>query len=112
MSLAYFGKLLPGVGRRYLLTNRRLVIQGGWGLRSVGEVLLANIDDVSMVTDSNSDFFRAATLEVIHDGKVVLSLPGVPEAESFRQAVINSRNAWVPGKSRTLPFIPADGKKM
>jgi len=36
-----------------------------------------------------------------------LRLAGVPEPESFRHAILNTRNAWVPGKAATMPFIPA-----
>lgn len=110
MSGAYFTKVLPGLGRRYLLTNRRLCILGGWKSAPTAEVALADIDDVRIVTDANSTFFRAATLEIVKDGRVVLTLPGVPEADSFRIAVLNARNAWVPGKSKQIPFIPAEAK--
>ena len=110
MSVAYFTKVLPGLGRRYLLTNRRLCILGGWKSAPTAELALADIDEVRIVNDGNSTFFRASTLEILHDGRVVLSLPGVPEADSFRHAILNARNAWVPGMSKQIPFIPADAK--
>jgi hypothetical protein len=72
-------------------------------------VALADIDDVRIVTDANSDFFRAANLEIISKGQVILTLPGVPEAEGFKHAIINSCNAWVPQRARG-PFIPASAK--
>src|SRR4051812_12589317 len=56
MSAAYFGKVLPGLGRRYLLTNRRLCILGGWRSTPTSEVPLDQIDDVRLVNDSNSAF--------------------------------------------------------
>ena len=46
MAWAYFSKVLPFVGRRYLLTNRRVVIQKGWSHKSGGEVALAQIDSI------------------------------------------------------------------
>lgn len=107
MSAVYFGKLLPGLMRRYTLTNRRLMIRHGWAATVGAEVALKDIDDVRAVPDANSPFFRAATLEVISGGKTVLTLPGVPDPESFRQLILSARNAWVPEKARTLPFIPA-----
>lgn len=110
MSLLYFGKLLPIVGRRYTLTNRRLMIRHGWSATPGQAVALADIDDVRIVTDSNSTFFRAATLEIISQGRVALTMPGVPEADCFRQAILNTRNAWVPGKAATQPFIAASAK--
>jgi hypothetical protein len=109
MSAVYFGKLLPLVGRRYTLTNRRIMIRTVWKGVALKEVALADIDDVRIVTDANSDFFRAANLEIVSKGQVVLTLPGVPEAEGFKHAIINSCNAWVPQRARG-PFIPASAK--
>jgi hypothetical protein len=109
MSLVYFGKLLPFVGRRYTLTNRRVLIRKGWRAVPVHEVALANIDDVRVVTDGNSDFFRAGNLEIVSKGQVVLTLAGVPEPEGFRHAILNACNAWVPNRARG-PFVPASAK--
>ncbi|HMF15964.1 MAG TPA: PH domain-containing protein [Gemmataceae bacterium] len=110
MSLAYFGKLLPFAATRYTLTNRRVMIRKGLKGKPGKEVPLADIDDVRVVTDGNSTFFRAGTIEIIHNGQVMLSLPGVPEPDSFRLAILNTRNAWVPGKASTQPFIAASVK--
>ena len=111
MSAVYFGKLLPFLMCRYTLTNQRLMIRKGWRGKPVAEVPLAKIDDVRVVTDANSDFFRAGTLEIVSGGQVAMTLHGVPEPDSFRIAVLNARNAWVPEKSKTLPFIPASATK-
>jgi hypothetical protein len=107
MALVYFGKVLPVVATRYTLTNRRVMIRRGWTGMPTQEVTLADIDDVRVVTDSNSDFFRAGDLEIISKGQVALRLAGVPEPESFRHAILHTRNAWVPGKAATQPFIAA-----
>jgi hypothetical protein len=111
MSLPYFGKLLPFVATRYTLTNRRLMIRRGLKGTPAREVALADIDEVRVLTDANSTFFRAGNLEVVGKGQVLLSLPGVPEPESFRHAILNARNAWVPGKASTMPFIAASAAK-
>jgi hypothetical protein len=110
MSTAYFSKLAPFVGRRFTLTNRRVMIRKGWKATPDKEVALADIDDVRVVTDGNSNFFRAGNLEIVSKGQVVLTLPGVPEPEGFRHAIINARNAWVPNRPRG-PFIPASAQK-
>ena len=109
MSTAYFGKLLPFLGRRYTLTNRRIMIRTVWKGVPLKEVALADIDDVRVATDANSDFFRAANLEIVSKGQVILVLPGVPEPEGFKHAIINSCNAWVPNRARG-PFVPASAK--
>jgi hypothetical protein len=107
MSSVFFGKLLPFLMRRYTLTNRRLMIRKGWyGTPSI-EVPLAEVDNVRVVSDANSAFFRAGNLEIVSDSEIVMTLAGVPEPEGFRLAILNARNAWVPGRSKTLPFIPA-----
>ncbi len=111
MSLAYFGKVLPFMARRYSLTNRRIMIRAGWAGTPIAEAPLADIDEVRMVTDANSNFFRAATLEIVKAGKVVLTLPGVPEPDSFRQAILNTADAWVPGRCKKNAFISANDFK-
>jgi hypothetical protein len=113
MALPYFSKILPlgGLSRRYTLTNRRVMIQKGLKPAPAEQVALADVDDVKIVEDDNSQFFRSATLEIISRGTVALTLPGVPGAESFRHAILNARNAWVPGKAADGTFIPASAGK-
>jgi hypothetical protein len=95
MAPLYFKKVLPFIGTRYTLTNKRLLIQRGHRLRGP-EVSLDAIEDVRLVTDANSAFFRSATLEIISKGQVVLTLPGVPGPEAFRHAILNAAKAWGP----------------
>jgi hypothetical protein len=111
MSLVYFGKLLPFLATRYTLTNRRLMIRRGWKGTPSHEIALSAIDDVRVVNDAHSDFFRAGNIEIAEGSKVALTLPGTPEAEAFRIAILNARNAWVPGKAKTMPFIAASALK-
>lgn len=104
----YFKKILPFMATRYALTNRRLMIQRGLKPVAVKEVPLAEIDDVRVVKDANSEFFRSATIEIQSKGQVRLTLPGVPDPESFREAVRNACMAWVPGKAASwVEFMPA-----
>jgi uncharacterized membrane protein YdbT with pleckstrin-like domain len=103
----YFKKVLPFFAKRYTLTNRRLVVQRGLRAKPRQEVTLADIDEVRLVEGSYNPFYRSATLEVVSGGRVVLALTGVPDPESFRQSILNATFAWVPGKSRALPMVPA-----
>jgi hypothetical protein len=104
----YFGKVVPGFGTRYVLTNRRLMVQRGLNWRPVQEIALADIDEVAVRTDANSAFYGAAQLDFVSRGAVKLSLPGVSGAEAFRQAVLNACIAWVPGRAaQWVKFIPA-----
>ncbi len=113
----YFLKVAPVLGVRYSLTNRRLMFLKGWAQAAIPhmrsssakpaqEVRLQDIDEVRVVSDDNSQFFRAATLEIVSQGRTVMTLPGVPEPESFRHTILNALKAWVPGKAQG-PFVPA-----
>ena len=107
----YFKKILPGLARRYTLTNRRLMIQKGWKRKATQQVSLAEIDEVRVQPDSYDRFYRTANLEIVSKGRVVMELPGVPNPESFRHAIVNAYKAWVPGKAETGKFIPASASK-
>src|SRR5260370_42257827 len=74
--------------------------------KATDEGALADIEDVHILKDADSDFYREGTLEIMSGGKPVLTLEGVPEPESFREAILNACRAWAPGKMKT-PFIPA-----
>jgi hypothetical protein len=108
----YFKKILPFLATRYWLTNRRVAVMRGLKPKAAAEAALADIDEVRVITDANSDFYRAANLEIVSKGKVVLTLKGVPGPESFRHAIVNAVKAWVPGKA-AAPILPAkaEGKK-
>lgn len=98
-------KILPFLGKRYVLTNRRLMIIR-FGARSpYREVALADIDKDGVVfpADSYDDFFRTGTLEIRSGGQVVMRLRGVPEPDGFRVAVVNACRAWAPTKHITPP---------
>lgn len=91
---------LPGLSFltvRYTLTNRRLMIRTGMKPKPRAEIPLDQIGDVRIRTDANSDFYVTGDLEILrHDGSVALVLRGVPEPESFRQAILQACEAWAP----------------
>lgn len=96
MAGPYFAKVLPFFACRYSLTNRRLMIRRGWTMAVSQEVPLQKINEVRIHEDANSPFFRAANLEIVSDGQVVMRLPGVTGPEAFRQAILNASKAWGP----------------
>lgn len=107
----YFKKILPFLAKRYMLTNRRVMIQSGLGSKPAGEVALADIDDIRVVNEDKV-FYRAGDIEIVSKGQVALTLRGVPEPESFRHAIRNACMAWVPGKAASwVKFIPAKPEK-
>jgi hypothetical protein len=87
------------LAKRYTLTNRRLMVRHGLRPYPYQEVTLADVDEVRIIPDANSEFFRAATLEIVSKGQTILRLPAVPEPAGFRHAIINASKAWVPGKA-------------
>jgi hypothetical protein len=98
LAWPYFKKVMPFLAKRYTLTNRRLMIRAGLKGKPAHEVALGAIDDVRLEEGSYSAFYRAGNLEVLSNGQVALRLPGVPEPESFRRAILNARLAWAPKK--------------
>jgi hypothetical protein len=107
LLLPLFAKrLMPIVSKRYTLTNRRLMIQKGLKPQPIQEIPLSDIDDVRLDPASYHSFYVAGNLEVLSQGKVVMTLVGVPEPEGFRHAIINAYKAWAPGKANG-PFLPA-----
>jgi hypothetical protein len=103
-------KFAPFVCKRYTLTNRRLMIQRGLKPAPAQEVALADIDEVRCDPNAVDPFYLSGTLEIVSNNHVVMTLPGVPEPEGFRQAVINAVKAWVPSKA-TGPFQAASEVK-
>ncbi len=106
MAPFYFFKILPFFARRYTVTNRRIMVRRGLKPHPTQEVPLSLVDDVRIVRDGNSDFYRAGTLEILSQGKIACTLAGVPEPEGFRHTIMNAVKAWVPGKAAG-PVVPA-----
>jgi hypothetical protein len=107
---AFLLKFGPFVCKRYTLTNRRLMIQRGLKPVPVQEVALADIDDIRLDSAGVDPFYISGTLEVIGKGQVILRLPGVPEPEGVRLAILNAVRAWVPNRAAG-PFVPASAVK-
>ena len=106
-SLLFGRKFAPSLCQRYTLTNRRLMVRRGWKPAAVQEVALKDIDDVRLIADSYDAFYRSGDLHVQSGGKDVLKLVGVPEPESFRQAIVNAVKAWGGPDKLKGPFVPA-----
>jgi hypothetical protein len=109
MALPFFLKVLPGRSHRYYLTNRRVLEYRGKNV--VSEAALADVEEVRIVEDANSAFFRSGTLEMVSKGQVVMTLRGVPNPQALRQAILNACKAWVPGRAALDGFVPASAGK-
>jgi hypothetical protein len=96
-------RISPFLSRRYAVTNRRVMIQGGLKPVPMQEVALADIDEVRIDAAGVDPFYLSGNLEILSKGQVVLRLAGVPEPEGFRLAIMNACRAWA-GRSFG-PFI-------
>jgi hypothetical protein len=106
MAVPYFKKVLPFLAVRYTLTNRRLMIRRGLKRVPAEQVPLADIDEVRIQPGSFHEFFRAGNVEVVSQGKVVLTLPAVPGPDAFCQSIRNACMAWHP-RNPSTPVAPA-----
>ena len=111
MSLVYFSKVMPFVAIRYKLTDKRITTVRGWSAKVTEAVPLGDIDDVQLDPASVDNFFRSADLKIISGGNVAMTLIAVPDAAAFRHAILDARNAWAPGRVKSLPFISAAATK-
>jgi hypothetical protein len=102
----YFGKLAPGLGKRYTLTNRRVMIQAGLSDRVAREVPLDDFDSIEVVVLPGQEWYRAGEL-VFRKGQVeTFRLSGVPNPQTFRHTCLKTRNGYV-GAKRGSPREPA-----
>jgi hypothetical protein len=91
----YMGKLAPRLGRRYTLTNRRILIQTGLSDHIVGQVSLDDFDAVDVVVLPGQEWHRAGEL-VFRKGQVeTFRLSGVPLPQTFRRTCLETHAAYV-----------------
>ena len=91
----YFARLVPGLGRHYWLTNRRVVVRNGlWGgeLRAVG---LDRFESIRIEVRSGQEWFDAGDLVFLEHGNEVFRLEAVSRPEPFCQTCLKSRQAYV-----------------
>lgn len=91
----FFYMLLPGVSRRYRLTNRRLIVHR-WLTDTVDKsISLEDFDSIEVVVRPGQQWYPAGDL-VFRKGPVeVFQLSGVPRPEVFRQNCLKTRTAYV-----------------
>jgi hypothetical protein len=91
----FFYMLLPGVSRRYRLTNRRLIVHR-WLTDSVDKAIsLDDFDTIEVVVRPGQEWYPAGDL-IFRKGPVeVFQLSGVPRPDVFRQNCLKTRTAFV-----------------
>jgi hypothetical protein len=93
--LLYFWRLLPGVGQRYALTNRRVVVQTAITGIDLAAIDLDGFDTIEIDVLPGQAWFNAGDLSFLRQGREVFRLAGVQWPEAFRQNCLKSHQAYV-----------------
>ena len=81
-------------GEVYVLTNRTVQLRRSLGNRLIREVPLSGIDQVVIRQEPGQEFYPAADIYLLNKaGQTIMTLPGVPRAEVFRQTILEARSA-------------------
>lgn len=95
----YFWTLLPGVGRRYRLTNRRVILEQShlrkplW--RALNFVDLDRFDSIEVLVRPGQGWYPAGDL-IFRNGQIeTFRLDGVSRPETFRQTCLKARMGYV-----------------
>lgn len=81
-------------GQRYVLTNHNLSIRQMIGVRTVNQVSLSDIKQITIRELPGQAFYKAADLVCQGgDGKALLRLEGVQRPAVFRQTILEARDA-------------------
>lgn len=91
----YFYRILPGVGVRYRLTNRRVVVERGVKPALDRGIELDRFDAVDVVVQPGQAWFAAGDLIFRRAGVEVFRLDGVSRPESFRQVCLKAHRSHV-----------------
>lgn len=91
----YFLKVLPVIGRRYTITNRRIIVERG--LTSVPDksVDLDRFDTIDIVVQPGQEWYEAGDLVFRLAGVETFRLEGVSRPEAFRACCLKSRMSFV-----------------
>jgi hypothetical protein len=94
VSLAVFAwQFVPHICRRYLLTNRRLMIRRGWVGSDDKWITLDEFDAIDIEVLPGQQWLRAGEVVFRRSGSEVLRFSGVSRPEVFRQSCLKVRSA-------------------
>ena len=86
--------LFKVANRRYVLTNRAVKVFSSLGDNLQAEVSLGEIDEIAISVRSGQAFYHAGDVVLLKaNGDELLTLPGVPRPERFRQSILEARDA-------------------
>lgn len=90
--LQYF--LMKLLGEVYVLTNRTIQLRRSFGNALIREIKLADVDRIVIRQEPGQEFYPAADIYLLNkSGDTLMTLPGVPRADVFRQTLLEARSA-------------------
>ncbi len=99
-SLIVFGwQLTPYGCRRYMLTNRRIIVRKGLMAVDQRWISFDDFDTIDIEVLPGQEWFHAGDLVCRHGGIEVLRLAGVPRPEALRQVCLSMQSALVSVRS-------------
>lgn len=94
-AVVYFLRLLPVIGIRYRVTNRRVLVERGWSADESTSIGLDRFDEIDVEVLPGQSWYEAGNL-IFKEGKIErFRLVGVSRPEAFRQVCMKSRDAYV-----------------
>ena len=91
----FFFMLLPGVGRRYRLTNRRVIIEHALSGKADRWVSLEDFDGIRIEVLPGQEWHAAGEMIFLKGQIETFRLHGVSRPEPFRQTCLKTRQAYV-----------------
>jgi hypothetical protein len=91
----FFFLLLPGIGRRYRLTNRRVIIEHALSGKPDRWVALEDFDGIRIEVLPGQEWHAAGEMIFLKGQVESFRLHGVSRPESFRQTCLKVRQAYV-----------------
>jgi len=94
-AAAYLWRLRPGGARRYVVTDRRVIIMEGIIPKEVAAVGWDEVDRIDAQPQPGQAALRAADVVFFKGDQPVLVLPGVSLAENFVRLCRRTRQAFL-----------------
>ena len=99
LSLAlYFSRVLPFMGHRYTLTNRRVVVKTGLtGVDKEGatSIPLDSFDNIRVVRQPGDEWYDSGNLNFYQQETLVGQLIGVSRPDAFRSTCMKAHSGFV-----------------
>lgn len=93
--ILYFLRVGPVLGRRYTITNRRIVVKQSLSGKELKSIDFDRFDAIDIVVQPGQEWYDAGDL-VFRQGKIeTFRLVGVSRPRAFRATCMDSRNAHV-----------------